>query len=97
MHINLNHLGYGFEGEPDYRIPSTPTGSAAGTIDKIETMRKRFGVGEHLHHPQDNVLVALNSMVDTKKFVRDGIGNVLADSGMDQDKLPSPVAFFVFS
>ena len=82
MHINLNHLVCGFDGEPDYRIPSTPTGSAAGTIDKIETMRKRFGDGEHLHHPQDNVLVVLNSMVDTKKVVGDGMGIAWADSGI---------------
>ena len=82
MHINLNHLGYGFDGEPYYRIPSTPTGSAAGTIDKIETMRTRFGVGEHLHHPQDNVLVVLNSMVDTTKVVGDGMGIALERSGI---------------
>jgi hypothetical protein len=43
----------------DYPLPKQRTDFWAGSVEKIEIMRRRFETGEHLHHPLDCNLILI--------------------------------------
>lgn len=63
-YIEINRDEEFFEPEP----ASEPTTHAPGSEGKIEVMRRRLLRGEHLHHPEDEKVLATHEVSEAARF-----------------------------